>query len=115
MGAEELTMPFPKQDKHDFTVSKISTMEPNQAGVYGIFSHSGCIYLGTADDIRASLLQHVGRQSQQSGCIFEYQPQYWLAAVLEKKQVHTWERILWAEFEPFCEYQAISTRGKKIR
>ena len=36
-------MPFPKQGKHDFTITKVSGAHSNQAGVYGIFNHSGCI------------------------------------------------------------------------
>lgn len=93
-------MPFPKQEKHDFTVAKISTMKPNQAGVYGIFNHSHCLYIGRADDIRKSLLEHVNRESQQAPCIFENDPQYWVAMVIHRTQLSLWERVLMKEFHP---------------
>lgn len=105
-------MPFPKQDKHDFSIPKISTMQPNQAGVYGIFGPSGCIYVEKAKDIRESLLLHVSGQSEQSNCIFNHSPKYWLAMVMDRSQLFTWERILCREFEPLCVPQTTLTARK---
>jgi hypothetical protein len=105
-------MPFPKQDKHGFTLSKISKVQPNQAGVYGIFNHAGCIYIEKAKDIRESLLLHVSQQSEQSQCIFGHDPQYWLALVVDRSQLFTWERILCREFAPHCLTQTTSTAQK---
>ena len=96
-------MPFPKQEKHCFTIAKISTLQANQPGVYCIFNNAGCIYMERTKDIRESLLRHVRRQSEQSNCIFEHHPKYWLAMIVEKNQLPTWERKLSKEFEP-CAY-----------
>jgi hypothetical protein len=101
-------MPFPKQERHCFTIAKVSTLEPNQPGVYGIFSNASCIYIERTKDIRESLLLHVSRLSEQSHCIFKHHPKYWLAMIVEKNQLLTWERILSREFEPRCQPQTIS-------
>ena len=95
-------MPFPKQQKHDFTTAKICTIKPNQSGIYGVFNHSWCIYIGKAEDIRESLLQHANGESNQSACILKNGPQYWLAAIVQKSQLSFWERILLGEFKPVC-------------
>ena len=93
-------MPFPKQEKYDFTVAKISSMKPGQVGIYGIFNHSRCIYIGQAEDIRKDLLEHIHRKSQLVDCIFENDPQYWVAMVVPRNQLSTWERILVKELQP---------------
>jgi hypothetical protein len=103
-------MPFPKQQKHDFTPATISKVGANQAGVYGIFSHTRCIYLGRGEDIRESLLQHVNGQSGQSAYIFENDPQYWLAVVVGKQLLALWEEILLKEFQPLCKPEPVRLR-----
>lgn len=93
-------MPFPKQPKHDFTIPVINTVTPKQPGIYGIFNHSYCIYIAQTEDIRESLLKHVNNDSDHSAWIFEHDPQYWQAAVVEKSQLSFWERILITELKP---------------
>ena len=95
-------MPFPIQENNAFTVARISATREKQPGLYAIFNHSYCIYLGKADCIRTSLLEHINGQSQQSVCIFENDPQYWLAMVVAKSQLSFWEGILLREFKPLC-------------
>ncbi len=95
-------MPFPKQEQHCFTIAKISTLQANQPGVYGIFSHAGCIFIERTKDIRGRLLLHVRRQSEQSNCIFEHHPKYWLAMIVEKNQLLTWEKNIVQGIEPCC-------------
>src|SRR5262245_12691643 len=115
IGDQEARMPFPKQDRHDFNLRKISMAHPNQPGVYGIFSRSGCIYIGKSEDIQMSLLQHIRRESEQSRCILHYDPRYWLAVIVDKRQLLIWERILHREFEPVCLPQAIPVANKRLR
>jgi hypothetical protein len=93
-------MPFPKQPKHDFTVSVISKVTPKQPGIYGIFNHSCCIYIAQAEDIRESLLKHANNESSDSAWIFERDPQYWQAAIVHESQLSFWEKILSREFKP---------------
>ena len=106
-------MPFPKQAKHDFTTVRISAIEPNQSGIYGIFNHSHCIYLEKTEDIKESLLQHVTGKSDQAACIFQNDPQYWLAAIVPKSKLMFWERILLGEFRPVCLAQQVIERENR--
>ena|SRR5215208_932416 len=105
-------MPFPKQQRHDLTTAAIRSMQPNQSGIYGIFNHLHCIYIGKTEDIRESLLQHANRESEQSACIFKNDPQYWLASIVSKSQLGFWERMLLGEFRPVCIAQQV-TRSQK--
>jgi len=89
--------------------------DPNQPGVYGIFGRSGCIYIGKSEDIQMSLLEHICGESEQSPCILKYDPLYWLAAILDKRQLLTWERILRSEFDPVCVPQMVSVANRKLR
>lgn len=95
-------MKFPKQAKHAFTLSGISAARPYQPGVYGIFNSSCCIYIAKAEDIRASLLQHFQRSSDMSCCIFENEPDYWLATIVDRSLLSFWENILLGECSPVC-------------
>jgi hypothetical protein len=95
-------MVFPKQVKHEFTLSGISAAHPYQPGVYGIFNHSRCIYVAKAEDIRASLLQHFEGRSDVSCCIFENEPVYWLATIVDRSLLSFWENILLSECRPVC-------------
>lgn len=102
LSYKEISMPFPKQEKQAFTVTRISAVRQKQPGIYAIFNHSYCIYIGKADCIQTSLLEHIRGQSQQAVCIFENDPQYWLAMVVAKSQLNFWEGILTREFKPVC-------------
>jgi len=95
-------MIFPKQVKHEFTLSGISAAHHYQPGVYGIFNHTGCIYIAKAEDIRASLLQHFQGGSDISCCIFENEPVYWLATIVDRSLLSFWENILLSECSPVC-------------
>ena len=95
-------MIFPKQVKHEFTLSGISAAHPYQPGVYGVFNHSRCIYIAKSEDIRASLLQHFQGRSDVSCCIFENKPVYWLATIVDPSLLSFWEDILLSECRPVC-------------
>src|SRR5215207_10062123 len=109
------TLPFPKQEKHEFTLETISTIRSGQPGIYGIFNHICCIYIGKAEDIRECLLQHACGESEQSVSIFKKKPQYWLASIVAKSQLDFWERILLQEFRPVCRPQPGRGRKKPSR
>jgi len=103
-------MPFPKQQKHDFTNATLSTLHTDQSGIYGIFNHTCCIYIAMAEDIRESLLQHLNGQSSQFACISENDPQYWLASIVHKTLLSFWEKILLAKYSSVCVSQSTSKR-----
>jgi hypothetical protein len=98
-------VPFPKQEKHEFTLETISTIRPGQPGIYGIFNQTRCIYIGKSEDIRECLLQHARGESEQSVSISKKKPQYWLASIVAKSQLDFWERILLQELKPVCRPQ----------
>lgn len=52
-------MPFKSFNAHSFTQSAIVTHAPASPGVYGITSAKEWIFIGEADDIRNSLLEHL--------------------------------------------------------
>ena len=62
-----------------------------------------------------SLLQHVHGESEQSQCVFKYDPLYWLAVIVDKRQLVMWETILCKEFEPLCLPQPIFVTDKNLR
>lgn len=103
-------MPFPKQARHEFIPSRVSAVRPNQPGVYGIFNHSCCIYIAKAEDIREGLLQHFQRQSDLSACIFEHEPVYWQATIVDRSLLSFWENILRVECRPVCTSQPFNKR-----
>jgi hypothetical protein len=95
-------MPFPKQDKHEFTEAGVSAILPKQSGVYAIFNDSDCLYMEQSVDIRESLLLHVCRQSVESACIYNYNPTYWLALVDAKSRLRYLKGLLRVEQMPLC-------------
>ena len=52
-------MPFKSFNAHSFTQSAIVMHAPAGPGVYGITSAKEWIFIGEADDIRNSLLEHL--------------------------------------------------------
>lgn len=52
-------MPFPQQTPTPFARQWIENLNPNQTGVYGIYSGPICIYVGKAGDLRQRLLEHL--------------------------------------------------------
>jgi hypothetical protein len=69
-------MPFAPQNIYRFTRPSISRALLSQRGVYGIYNEKHWIFIGSSDDIRASLIEHwetdavLGRE-QPTGFMFE--------------------------------------------
>lgn len=95
-------MPFPRQEKHEFSYSGITGIKSKQSGVYGILSNTYCSYIGQAVDIRESLLLYFCGQTSESACIFSHDLTYWLEMVDAKSQLSYLRRILLMEFMPVC-------------
>ena len=69
-------MPF-APNRYEFTEAGIEALGSLQlSGVYGIFSRKACLCVGTADDIRARLREHMVAPRIQ-----ERQPTYFLLAL----------------------------------
>ena len=95
-------MPFPEQDPREFTEAGIEILDPNQAGVYGIYNNQIWIYIGKADDIRKRLLEHFNGTSDQAKCIWRNKPTHYLAVAEGSEGIDTQETALTQEFNPIC-------------
>jgi hypothetical protein len=56
---------------YEWEVASIAQDAPRQSRVYAIFGPQGCIYVGSSDNIRASLLTHY---SDQKSCVIRNAP-----------------------------------------
>ena len=70
-------MPF-QHPMRPYTQENISTLSPNQSGVYGIFDNTVAIYIGSGD-IRERMLAHFGGDN---ACINQNSPKQWTGAVV---------------------------------
>lgn len=89
-------MPF-KFDMRPYTKERISSLNPNQNGVYGIFKDATAIYIGSGD-IRERLLAHIGGDNP---CITQKNPNLWTAEV-SKGDPTGREGKLITEYQPTC-------------
>jgi excinuclease UvrABC nuclease subunit len=95
-------MPFAETDRRPFSENNISSLDPNQSGCYGIFNNTQCIYIGQAHDLKERLLQHVNRKSDQSTCIWQNNPTYWLGTLVNIGNLDQKEKSLISEYNPIC-------------
>jgi hypothetical protein len=49
-------MPFPTHIRRRFTRPELGRIRPGQRGVFGIYNPERWLYVGSSDDIRASLI-----------------------------------------------------------
>ena len=92
-------MPFPKQESRPFTKEDIELLNPNQDGVYGIFSSDEWIYIGKGD-IRTRMLAHVGGDNT---CINSRNPTHWVGEKTDNMDAR--EKELTIEYDPICNKQ----------
>jgi hypothetical protein len=74
-------MLFSMQAKYPFSEAGIEPLGSSWFGVYGIFNDRNCIYIGGSKDIKASLLEHIRRTSEQAPQIWHLNPTYCLVAL----------------------------------
>ena len=52
-------MPFARHSGYSFTISSVMRNAPELGGIYGLSNARNWIYIRSADDIRAALLDHL--------------------------------------------------------
>ena len=89
-------MPFTHL-RRPFNKESILTLDPNQNGVYGIFSYSSAVYIGSGD-LRERLLAHLNGDNH---CITQNHPKEWTAEVVSGDPKER-EGELIREYNPVC-------------
>ena len=89
-------MPF-EHPMRPYTRQNISSFNPNQSGVYGIFIGHLAVYIGSGD-IRARMLDHI---NDDNPCIVSNNPNQWAAIVISGDPKPT-EGELIQEYDPVC-------------
>jgi hypothetical protein len=95
-------MPFIEQTPRPFTHSDISSLNPNQRGVYGILRNPNVptwIYVGQGD-LRDRLLAHLNG-TDDNPCILRERPTHWVGEV-KVLDLDERERQLILELNPIC-------------
>jgi len=94
-------MPFPSQERQPFTKAGIENLKTAQKGCYGIISGDNkWVYIGKGNDIRDRLLQHFNKTSEESTCIWKYNPAQFVTLVTNDPDGA--EKQLLTEFSTYC-------------
>ena len=56
-------MPFARHSGYSFTAASIRQNAPSWGGIYGLSNAQAWIYIRSADDIRAALLDHLNERN----------------------------------------------------
>jgi hypothetical protein len=80
-----------------YTREDILSLKENQPGVYGIFRGSICVYVGSSEDIRGRMLDHVNGDNP---CIDRNRPDRWTGFATRNYLDREIELTL--EYEPRC-------------
>ncbi|MFC1977026.1 hypothetical protein ACFLWS_02000 [Chloroflexota bacterium] len=89
-------MPF-THGRRPYTKESILTLNLNQNGVYGIFSYSSAVYIGSGD-LRERLLAHI---SGDNPCITQNHPKEWTGEVFSGDPTPREEELI-REYNPIC-------------
>jgi hypothetical protein len=100
-------MPFEQVIPLSLTVNAVRSLAPALSGVYGVSNGREWIYIGETDNIRATLLDHIGQANSEvmcrkpTGFVFE-------ACVKDRRMTRQDRLIL--EYEPVCNRRRASAR-----
>jgi len=83
-----------------YTREHVESLNPNQVGVYGIFSNGRCIYVGRGD-IRERLLAHLDGYM---ACVSGSRMTHWTGEVTADHMLREQQLIL--ELTPLCNLRA---------
>ncbi len=89
-------MPF-KYDMRPYTREEISSINPDQNGLYGIFRDDKAVYIGSGD-IRERMLAHIDGDND---CITKNTPNQWTGEVSKDDPTKS-EGELIQEYNPIC-------------
>jgi predicted GIY-YIG superfamily endonuclease len=100
--AKRMAMSFGSDSSVVFTERGIAAYAPRTSGVYGIFNQMGCIYVGAAQDLEASLYSHLRGGADESYWIRRQKPTYFAFEQCDEKTRNRREMELIAELNPVC-------------
>jgi predicted GIY-YIG superfamily endonuclease len=100
--ARRKAMPFGSDSSVVFTERGIAAYAPRTSGVYGIFNQKGCIYVGAAQDLEASLYSHLRGGTDESCWIRRQNPTHFAFEQCDEKIRNLREMQLIAELNPVC-------------
>ena len=89
-------MPF-QHPIRSYSRENILSLDPDQNGVYGIFSGNNSVYIGSGD-LRERMLAHIDGDNT---CITRHAPDQWTASVVLGDPTIR-ERELIQEYNPVC-------------
>jgi excinuclease UvrABC nuclease subunit len=95
-------MPFSRRFRFLFTDREIAEHAPQSSGVYGIFNHTGCVYVGEASDIQASLFAQLRGGTDESCWIRSQNPDQFAFERVAKPDRNQREHTLIVELDPVC-------------
>jgi hypothetical protein len=99
--AKSKTMPF-GSDSSVFSERGIAAYAPRTSGVFGIFNQTGCIFVGAAEDLEASLYSHLRGGTDESYWIRCQNPTHFAFEQCDEKTQEDRALKLIAEFNPVC-------------
>ena len=73
---------------------------PPTSGVYALFAHQACVYVGASRELQAELTRHV--QGDGNPCLSQYQPDEFQFEVVLGDERHTRRDELIGELNPAC-------------
>lgn len=92
-------MPFEQYIPRPFTLGDVRAFAPAASGVYGVSNAREWIYIGTSDDIQASLLRHM---SESATSLMKRKPTGFVFEVCKPVHCVARQNRLVLEYEPVC-------------
>jgi hypothetical protein len=102
-------MPFTNNrfSKYRFERESVMLNAPESSGIYGLFN-AFWVYVGEADNIRASLLEHLGGDNP---CILHYAPSSFAFVLIPWAERACRHEELVTKIKPLCKGKAFAYRA----
>ena len=85
---------------YPFDARTILDQVPPTSGVYSLFSHQDCVYVGTSKNLQEELTGRL--QGEPSSCVAQHPPDEFLFEVVLGDERNTRRDELIAEWNPVC-------------
>ena len=85
---------------YPYDIHTIQEQVPPTSGVYSLFSHQECVYVGASRDLQAELIQHLN--DNHNPCLTQHTPDEFLFEVVLGNERETRRDELIAELNPVC-------------
>jgi len=89
------------RDWYPYNVHTIQEHVPPTSGVYSLFSHQECVYVGSSQQLQAELIRQV-RGGSPNPCVAEHAPDEFQFEVVLGEERQTRRDELIAELNPAC-------------